>query len=113
MSKAKISLIFSSEDKKKRFLFKEVKLEMSETTYRMTRGQLESMKKRILMYVVRSQLPVTPTSLCDELPVCYPTALGLLMELALEGHLEVINRNGNRYFKAVPDKELRVINKKE
>jgi hypothetical protein len=81
---------------------------LSKTTYRMTREQLESMKKRILMYVVRSQLPVTPTSLCDELPVCYPTALGLLMELALEGHLEVINRNGNRYFKAVPDKTLTV-----
>jgi hypothetical protein len=76
MSKAKISLIFSLQGKLKRFLFKEVELEMSETTYRMTREQLESMKKRILMYVVRSPLPVTPTSLCDEVPVCYPTALG-------------------------------------
>jgi hypothetical protein len=94
-------------------LFKEVELKLSETTYRMTREQLESMKKRILMYVVRSQLPVTPTGLTEELPVCYPTALGLLMELALEGHLEIINRNGNRYFKAVPDKELTVINQKE
>lgn len=92
----------------KRFCSKEVEKELSETSYRMTREQLESMKKRILMYVVRSRLPVTPTSLCDELPVCYPTALGLLMELALEGHLEVINRNGNRYFKAVPDKTLTV-----
>jgi ribosomal protein S25 len=80
---------------------------------RMSLKQLEEMKKRILMYVVRSRLPVTPTSLCDELPVCYPTALSLLMELTLEGHLELINRNGNRYFKAVPDKTLTVINQKE
>jgi hypothetical protein len=100
-------------------LFKEVELKLSDnsessgTRFRMTREQLESMKKRILMYVVRSQLPVTPTGLSEELPVCYPTALGLLMELALEGHLEIINRNGNRYFKAVPDKELTVINQKE
>jgi len=42
MSKAKISLIFSSEGKTKRFLFKEVELEMSETTYRMTKEQLEA-----------------------------------------------------------------------
>lgn len=88
-------------------------MKLSETAYRMTREQLESMKKRILMYVVRSRLPVTPTGLTEELPVCYPTALGLLMELTVEGHLEIINRNGNRYFKAVPDKTLTVINQKE
>ena len=89
---------------------------MSEATdrvfVRMTSKQLEEMKKRILMYVVRSRLPVTPTGLAEEFPVCYPTAWGLLMELTLEGHLEVINRNGNRYFKAVPDKTLTVINQK-
>jgi hypothetical protein len=95
-------------------LFKEVELKLSEksedndTRVRMNKEQMEAMKMKILMYVTRSNFPVTASEIESKLPVCYPTALAMMMELALSGHLEMINRSGQRFFKAVPDKTLTV-----
>jgi len=86
--------------------------EDSSTRVRMTKEQMESMKMRILIYVSRARFPVTPSEIERELPVCYPTAVAMMMELTISGHLEVIYKGVNRYFKAVPDKNLTVINQK-
>ena len=83
--------------------------ESSSTRVRMSKEQMDSMKMKILMYVSRARFPVTPSEIERELPVCYPTAVAMLMELALEGHLILQNRSGQRYFQAVPDKNLTVI----
>jgi hypothetical protein len=80
---------------------------------RLTREQLEEKKKRILMYICRSQLPVTPTHVSENFDICYPTAVALMMELAVEGVVKVTNRSGVRYFQAIPDKELQIKTLKE
>jgi len=52
----------------------------------------EEMKKRILVYACRSKPAITPTQVAEEFEIVYPTAQALLFELALEGHLELVNK---------------------
>jgi hypothetical protein len=68
----------------------------------------EELKKRVLMYVCRSKLPVTPTLVMEDLDMIYSTVQGILYELTLEGMLKVESRGCVRYFFAVPDKTLTV-----
>ena len=62
----------------------------------------EELKKRILMYVCMAKLAVTPNQVSEEFEIAYPTAQVLLFELALEGHLELVNKGWARYFRPVP-----------
>jgi len=78
--------------------------ESNGTRVRMNKEQMEAMKMKILMYVTRSNFPVTASEIESNLPVCYPTALAMMMELALSGHLVMINRSGQRFFQTVPEK---------
>jgi len=73
----------------------------------------EEMKKRILMYVCRSTLPVTPSLVMEDLDMIYSTAQGILYELTLEGMLRCETRGCARYFFAVPDKTLTIKSAKE
>ena len=71
----------------------------------MNAEEKEKLKKKILIVVVRSRLPMTPNRVSEEMGILCPTASNFLFELALEGHLEMVKQNGFRYFKPAPIKQ--------
>lgn len=63
--------------------------------------QREEIKKRILVLAVKSELALTTNEVSEKINISYPTASNLLFELALEGHLVMINKGWTQYFKPV------------
>jgi len=64
----------------------------------MDRFEREELKKEVLSLAVRSRIPVNPSFVSEKLGIIYPTALSLLYDLALEGHLKMDTRGWTRHF---------------
>jgi len=71
--------------------------------------QHEDLKKKVLVYVLKRPVPVTPYEVSENLGIVYSTALSCLMELVLEGHLEYYRRGWVRWFRPKQEGDLRVI----
>ena len=73
------------------------------------RHDKEELKKKILIFVSkhmsRSNIPVTPTQVSEELGIVYPTSCILLLELVIEGHLVMTEKGLYRYFSISPEKK--------
>jgi hypothetical protein len=68
-----------------------------------TQHDKEQLKKKMLMFVCKSNSPVTPSEIAEELELVYPTACILLLELALEGHLKLKVKGKYRFFFPAPE----------
>ena len=72
----------------------------------------ERLKKKVLILATHSHIPVTPNFAAERLNINYQTAMAMLYELALEGHLKMRMKGLARYFIPV-NGEIVVVNKEE
>ena len=71
------------------------------------------MKKKILVLASHSHIPVTPNFVSETMEINYQTAMAILYELALEGHLKMRMKGLARYFIPVRPDEFVVVTKEE
>ena len=71
------------------------------------------MKKKVLILASHSHIPVTPNFASEKLNINYQTAMAMLYELALEGHLKMRMKGLARYFIPVRPEEFVVVTKEE
>lgn len=73
----------------------------------------ERLKKKVLILASHSSIPVTPNYASEKLNINYQTAMAMLYELALEGHLKMRMKGLARYFIPVRPDELVMVTKEE